>query len=182
MEKKLRIFDLESIRTDMGQPSSTGDDCVTTADRGFEIGAGVHKGTIKAIVWTHDPNVLVTAADDKMIRWWDLRSKDVIQEQPVQGEIGSCEFSTVASHPGDIGGGYPVLTIAAGRSVYFFGGPNARTHLKTINFNYDVASAALHPSQRKVVTGAMRDTWAKVYDYDTEQEIGMLCLDLVNHY
>lgn len=170
MEKKLRLFDLDSVRNNF---SSTNDG-VSAASQGFEIGPGVHKGTIKSIVWTHDPNILVTVADDKMIRWWDLQTREVVQEQLVQGEIGSCEFSNVKSEPNDIGGGYPVLTIAAGRSVYFYGGLNARTHLKTITLNFDVASAALHPSQRKIVVGGMKDTWAKVYDYDSEKELGKL--------
>ena len=107
-----------------------------------------------------------------MIRWWDLRSRSVVQEQIVQGEIGSCEFTNVRGEPTDIGGGLPVLTIAAGRTVYFYGGITARNLLKTVVLPYDVASAALHPSQRKFVTGGMKDTWAKVYDYDSEQELG----------
>jgi serine-threonine kinase receptor-associated protein len=163
-EKKLRLFDLDDVR------SST--DNVSAAAQGIEVGKGVHKGTIKAIVWTHDPNTLVTVADDKVIRWWDLRNQAVVEEQVVQGEIGSCEFSNVKSEQDDIGSGHPVLTIVAGRSVYFYGGLNARTHLKTLTFAFDVASAALHPSQRKVVVGGMKDTWAKVYDYDSEQELG----------
>ena len=72
----------------------------------------------------------------------------------------------------DIGEGLPVLTIAAGKTVYFYGGVTSRTLLKTVVLSYDVASAALHPSQRKLVTGGMKDTWAKVYDYDSEQELG----------
>jgi len=171
MEKKLRLFDLSDLKSKADLSPTTTENNLFTADQGFEIGAGIHKGTIKAIVWTNDPNTLVTAADDKMIRWWDLRTRKVVQEQPVQGEIGSCEFTNSKGDPSDIGKGDPVLTIAAGKAVYFFGGPDARTHLKTINLPYEVASAALHPSQRKFITGGMKDTWAKVYNYDTEEEI-----------
>lgn len=63
MEKKLRIFDL-----------SQGGDSAPS----YEIGAGVHTGTIKSIVWTADPNILITAAEDKKIRWWDLRTQSMI--------------------------------------------------------------------------------------------------------
>lgn len=159
-------------------PSSNGasDRTVIPAEAGFEVGPDVHKGTIKAIVWTRDPNILVTAADDKMVRWWDLRTRTVVQEQVVQGEIGSCEFTNVKGEPTDIGGGLPVLTIAAGKSVYFYGGVTARTLLKTVVLPYEVASAALHPSQRKFITGGMKDTWAKVYDYDSEHELGKFAL------
>jgi serine-threonine kinase receptor-associated protein len=145
---------------------------VIPADRGFEIGAGVHKGTIKSIVWTIDPNVLVTVADDKIIRWWDLKTRTVVQEKSVVGEIGSCEITNVKCEHNDIGGGLPVLAIAAGKTVYFYGGPTAQNLLKSIVLPYNVASVALHPGQRKFVTGALGDTWAKVYDYDSEEVLG----------
>jgi serine-threonine kinase receptor-associated protein len=181
MEKKLRIFDLDKIAP-IANPSPNGttpstnntpDSNVILAETGFEVGPGVHKGTIKSIVWTQDPNILVTAADDKVIRWWNLETRTVVKEQVVQGEIGSCEFTNVQGEASDIGGGLPVLTIAAGNTVYFFGGPSSSTLLKSVTLRYEVASVALHPSQRKFITGGMKDTWAKVYDYDTEQEIGM---------
>jgi serine-threonine kinase receptor-associated protein len=172
MEKKLRIFDLSSLTPVTTNGVSNGAEIPTiSADTAFEIGPGVHQGAIKAIVWTRNPNVLVTAADDKKIRWWDLQQRAVIQEQPVSGDIGSCEFNA----PGglaDIGGGHPVLTIAAGKTVYFYGGPDARTLLKSIDLPYEVASVALHAGQRKFVTGGTKDTWAKVYNYDTAQELG----------
>lgn len=184
MEKKLRIFDLSLVDA-ISAPSASGASTASSgpngralisADDGFEVGVGVHKGTIKAIVWTRDVNVLVTAADDKVIRWWDLKTRTVVQELVVQGDIGSCEFTNVKAQPGDIGGGLPVLTIAAGKTVYFYGGHDARTLIKSVNLPYEVASVALHPSQRKFVTGGTKDTWAKVYDYETEQELGMYTL------
>jgi serine-threonine kinase receptor-associated protein len=179
MEKKLRIFDLSTV--DPITPSSANGNTLTsnssegriiTADKGFEIGAGVHQGAIKAIVWTRNPNILVTAADDKVIRWWNLAERQLVQELKVEGDIGSCEFNALSSDPSDIGGGLPVLTIAAGKTVYFYGGEDARTLLKAMHLPYEVASAALHAGQRKVVTGGVKDTWAKVYNYDTEREIG----------
>ncbi|RDW62278.1 hypothetical protein BP5796_09510 [Coleophoma crateriformis] len=168
-EKKLRIFDLTPQAN--GASNSSPDGEVIPAERGYEVGPGVHQGTIKAIVWTRDPNILVTAADDKMIRWWDLRTREVVQEQKVEGEIGSCEFTNTPTTADAIGGGLPVLTIAAGKTVYFYGGQDSTTLLKSISLPYEVAGVALHPVQRKIVTGGIKDTWAKVYDYDTEQEI-----------
>jgi serine-threonine kinase receptor-associated protein len=177
MEKKLRIFDLSSVAPITNGGTTNGDSTDPTtisADMGFEIGPDVHKGAIKAIIWTHDPNILVTAADDKVVRWWDLQNRTVIQELPVKGDIGSCEFNMLVTNPSpsDIGGGMPVLAIAAGKTVYFYGGPDARTLLKSVDLPYDVASVAVHSKQRKFVTGGIKDTWAKVYNYDTEQELG----------
>jgi serine-threonine kinase receptor-associated protein len=175
LEKKLRIFDLSTVTPSTTSTSGAGgstDYTTISADKAFEIGPGVHQGTIKAIVWTRDPNILVTAADDKVIRWWDLRDQVVVQEQRVQGDIGTCEINNLAGGPMDIGAGMPVLTIAAGKTVYFYGGHDARTLLKSIDLPYEVASVALHIPQRKFVTGGVKDTWVKVYNYDTEQEIG----------
>lgn len=172
MEKKLRIFDLSKFSHVNGATEASDLDTNTvSADKGFEIGSNVHQGTIKSIVWTLDPNILVTTADDKVIRWWDLSTRSVVQEQPVEGEIGSCEFTNVKGEDGDIGGGLPVLTIAAGKCIYFYGGANARSLLNTVVMPYEVASVALHPGQRKYVTGGVKDTWAKVYDYDSGKEI-----------
>lgn len=171
-EKILRIFDLARVAQTSNGSSTPNDRTVIGAEAAFEIGSGVHKGTIKAIVWTNNPNILVTAADDKIIRWWDLRTREVVQELPVSGEIGTCEFTNVKPQPGDIGDGYPVLCIAAGKNVYFYGGQEARILIKSVSLPYDVASVALHPSQRKFVTGGIKDTWAKVYNYDNEQELG----------
>jgi len=176
MEKKLRIFNLPNVAP---IPSSTTngdtDAMIIPPGQSFEIGAGVHKGTIKSIVWTQNPNILVTAAgdNDKMIRWWDLATQSVIQELPVKGDIGSCEFNTIKTSPSSIGGGLPVLSIAAGKTVYFYGGTDARTLLKSIDLPYEVASVALHAQQRKFVTGGIKDTWAKVYDYDSGKEIDL---------
>lgn len=179
MEKKLRIFDLSQVNSILEQnecnlvdnKNKVIEPVTISASEGFEIGPGIHKGTIKAIVWTRDPNVLVTAADDKIIRWWDLRTRTVVQEQVVEGEIGSCEFTNVKPDPSDIGGGLPVLCIAAGKSVYFYGGMNARKMIKIAVMPKDVASVALSPIHRKFVVGWQKETWANVYDFDTEKEL-----------
>jgi len=179
MENKLRIFDLSLVRkgdapingSTNGSTNGASEPSPIAADTGFEVGPGVHKGCIKAIVWTHDSNILVTAAADKVIRWWDLRTQTVVQSQTVDGEPGSCEFTNVKPEVDDIGGGLPVLTIAGGKSVYFYGGSDARTLIKKMDLPYNVASAALHPSQRKIVVGSMQDTWARVYDFDSEKEL-----------
>lgn len=181
-DKQLRVFDLATLKP---TPSATGaipDYSEISCDKAFKVGEGVHQGYIKAIVWTYDPNVLVTAADDRVIRWWNLYDKSVIQELKVAGDIGSCEFNVSQPSFGNavdsdvVGGGLPVLAIAAGKTVYFYGGKDSRTLLKSIVLPYDVASVALHAKQRKFVVGGSREqnTWAKVYDYDTEQEIGKL--------
>lgn len=173
VDKVFRIFDLARLAAANGNgPADAVNGTTIPSQSAIEIGTGTHKGIIRSIVWTSNPNILVTAADDKTIRWWDLRTNTVIQDLPVSGEIGTCEFTNIKPRPGNIGDGYPVLCIAAGKTVYFYGGADARTLIKSVSLPYDVASVALHPGQRKFVVGGKQDTWVKVYNYDSEQELG----------
>lgn len=136
----------------------------------YEIGPGVHGGTIKSIVWNQDYNIVTTAAEDRKIRWWDLRSRHPVVEHGVDGTIGSCELNSLAVRPNDPG----ILTVAAGKSVYLYDGLQPGQLLKKIDFNYEVASAAVNSDSGRLVTGSANDTWARVYDLHTEEELGMI--------
>lgn len=146
------------------------------ASAAFEIGVDVHTASIKFIVWTKDPNILITASENTL-RWFDLPSKSVVKQEVLDGEIGSCEFSSLApeyTSESDIGGGLPILAVAAGKSVYFWGGPRAMDELKRVKVDYKVASVALDPRGRKFVVGEdIPATWARVYRWDDDAEIGM---------
>ncbi|KAF4763822.1 hypothetical protein HAV15_000234 [Penicillium sp. str.  len=170
-EKKLRIFDLTR-----GGSSSTGStppipsSATPATENGvasYEIGAGVHGGTIKSIVWNQDYNIVTTAAEDRKIRWWDLRSRHPIVEYGVDGTIGSCELNSLATRPNDAG----ILTVAAGKSVYLFDGVQPGRLLKKVDYDYDVASAAVNSESGRLVTGSANDTWARVYDLNTDEEL-----------
>jgi len=149
MEKKLRIYDL-----------SRGDSATS-----FEIGAGVHQGTIKSIVWTSDSNIVITAAEDKKIRWWDLRQQATIGEHAVEGVVGSCELDNTGSDG--------VLSVAAGNSAYFFNSLSPGSLIKSVKTKYELASVALHNGERRFVTGGsnQNDTWVRLWDFDTEEEL-----------
>lgn len=140
-EKKLRVYDL------------------ARSDNPFEIGAGAHTGTIKSIVWA-EPNILLSASDDKKLRWWDLRSQDMIQKLDVDDIIGSCELSPDGS----------LISATAGKTVYFFDALS-RSLIKSVNTAYEVSSVALHKETRRFITGGSSDTWVRVYDYDSETEL-----------
>lgn len=168
MEKKLRVFDLSELAA-----ASPGGPTTIPASTGFEIGEGVHGGSIKFICWTSDPNIIVTASD-KTIRWLDLPSRACIHHEVLDGEIRSCEMVSLASTvaaPSDIGGGKPVLAVAAGKTVYFWGGPQARDELKRIKLPYSIASVGIDLKGRRVVVGEEPGTWAKVIGYDDEVEV-----------
>lgn len=140
-EKKLRIFD------------------VSRADSPLEVGPQAHTGTIKSIVWS-DANTLVSASDDKKLRWWDVRAPELIGEFVVNELIGSCELSPEAN----------LISATAGKSVYFFEAASRRL-IKSMTTPHEVSSVALHQATRKFITGGTSDTWVRIYNYDSEQEL-----------
>jgi len=168
LEKKLRIFDLSA---DSGATLTTPNTGPKSNPPSYEIGPGVHQGAIKSIVWaTNDSNVLVTAADDKMIRWWDLRARNVIAEYQVDGVIGSCELNTTSTSRRSTGDG--ILSVAAGKTVYFFDGASRPGQLlHSQKSQHEVASVALNLAERKYVVGGGGDTWVRIYDLDSDSEL-----------
>ncbi|KAL7965072.1 WD40-repeat-containing domain protein [Trichoderma sp. SZMC 28014] len=170
MEKKLRVFDLAEFKFTPGAPITI------PAEAGFEIGEGVHQAAIKSICWTSDPNVLVTASG-KTLRWFHLPSRSVIHQRVLDGEIGSCEMVSLApewTSEHDIGGGLPVLAVAAGKAAYFWGGRHVLELLKCIVLPYTIASVGIDLRGRKIVVGENPGTWARVISYDDHSEIDIL--------
>lgn len=173
-ENKLRIFDLTDSPKPVNGAEATEAKHVL-ASTAFEIGAGVHTKPIKFIVWTQDPNILVTASGNTL-RWFDLPSRSVIKQETLDGEIGSCEFFAPAPEireQSDIGEGLPVLGVAAGKSVYFWGGFRAMDELKRQKMDYTVASVAIDTKDKKFIVGEdIPATWARVYRWDDGSEFG----------
>lgn len=179
MERKLRIFDLTDVKAaDPNETASNGTSPVVAstvpASSAFEIAPNVHTDSIKFIVWTKDPNTLITASGNTL-RWFDLPTRTVVKQETLDGEIGSCEFCALApeyTSRTDIGEGLPVLAVAAGKCIYFWGGSRATEELKQIKMNYKVASVAVDPKGRKYVVGEDKPaTWARVYRWDDDMEI-----------
>ncbi|RVD82413.1 uncharacterized protein DFL_006840 [Arthrobotrys flagrans] len=141
-EKKLRIYDLN-------KPDA------------IEIGPGAHNGTIRTVSWSGaNPNIVVSGSEDKYIRWWDVRKKDIVSAYMVDEPLASCEFSTDGK----------ILNVSAGKSVYFFDGVSGGL-LKSVKTEYDCATVTLDAPTRKFVTGGSQDTWVRVYDFDSGKEL-----------
>lgn len=169
-EKKLRIWDLSragSTGEANGSNGVGGDADGSTSAPCWEVGAGAHQATINSIVWSPDSHVLITAADDKKLRWWDLRTQTPIGEYTLEGQVGTCEIDSL---PLNGASGHGTLSVAAGKSVYFFEPDKPGSLLKQVKTPYEVASVALNGTARKFVTGHRNDTWVRVWDYDTETE------------
>ena len=171
LEKKLRIFDLSQANTASTSTSPDGSPSkITNSDiEGFELGPGVHGASIKSVVWMVDYNILTTAAEDRTIRWWDLRSRRPVSSFVTDNPITSCELNTLQT----MGLGDPgLLSVAAGNTCYFFDGGRPGELVKQVSFEHEVASVAVNPESRRFVTGGMKDTWVRVWDLDSEKELG----------
>jgi serine-threonine kinase receptor-associated protein len=185
-EKKLRIFDLTEQKP-AAAPASEGSEPTVTpvtipSSRAFEIGEGSHTQPIKFIVWAHDAEFLITASGDTL-RWFHVPTRQCVKTEKLDGEITSCELVSLAqrySSPEDIGGGLPVLAVASGRTVSFWGGPRADLEIKRYTLSHKIASVGLDLRGRKFVVGEEPGTWARVYRWDDAQEIGMFfCPDTI---
>lgn len=165
-ERKLRIFDLSRSSTSAHNSASSSPTSPernnTNPASSHEIGPGIHTGAIKSIVWSHDFNVVVTAADDNRIRWWDLRTRTPASTFEVEGTLGSCELNSFST---------PSLSVAAGKTAYFFSTTLPGQLLKKVETPYQIASVALHADGQKFVTGGNKDTWVRVYDVEEGKEL-----------
>jgi serine-threonine kinase receptor-associated protein len=169
-EKKLRIFDLTrgSTSSSPTSPNTIGGGGTESSIEGHELSPDTHTDTIKSVLWNIDYNI-ITTADDKNLRWFDLRSQKSIFTFNTKDEIMSCELNTLQ----EMGNGSPgVVSVAAGKSCYFFNGGRPGELLKKMDFDQDIASVAINPRTRRVVTGGKNETWAHIWDLETEEELG----------
>ena len=175
-EKKLRIFDLaeEKPRPSSPSPNALLEPVTIPTSAAFEIGVGVHKDSIKFIVWTRHSTTIITASGNTL-RWFDIPNRSCVKEEVLDGEIKSCELVSLAesySEPSDIGDGLPVLAVAAGKTVYFWGGQQNDKEIKRFKLNHGVASVGLDLKGRKFVVGEEPGTWVRVYSWEDAKEIG----------
>lgn len=168
-ERKLRIFDLTRGRTGSSSASAdvSGGTGSESSIEGHELAPNTHSDTIKSVIWNVDYNI-ITTADDRNVRWFDLRSQEPIFTFNTKDEIMSCELQVMGS--GDAG----IISVAAGKSCIFFKGGRPGEVVKTMNFDQDIASVAVNHRTRRVVTGGKNETWARVWDLETEEELGKL--------
>jgi serine-threonine kinase receptor-associated protein len=173
-EKKLRIFDLASSGAVSGSSASSptnGDGTSGKTDAtSYEIGAGVHGGTIKSVVWSPDSNLVITAADDKIVRWWDLRTSRPVGSYQLDGPLGTCELNSVNKWKGP---NSTVLSVAAGKSAYFFSDTEPGRVIKIVKTPHDIASVAVHWDENKFVVGGSGDTYVRVYSLDEGKELAL---------
>ncbi|PNS20218.1 hypothetical protein CAC42_5668 [Sphaceloma murrayae] len=159
MEKRVKVWDLARV----GEGAKEAFD---------EVGRGVHAGTVKSLLWTGEAGrEIVSAGDDKVVRWWDLRTAErPIAEAEVEGLVGSCELNVVEGE----GDGSGTLAVAAGKSAYFFEGGRPGSLRKQVKMQKEVACVAVNEASGRFVTGSSGDTWVRVFDLETEEELETL--------
>lgn len=203
-EKRLRVWDISQVSTAPSQQPPTSETAGETTPAGdapkpleldastyaTEIAPGAHTGTIKSVIWTSDPDVIITAADDGAIRWFDLRTPDApVAVHTVVGTIGSCELGDglVEASTDDTQEGMEtrttgaLLSVAAGKRIYVFDAEK-KSLVKEIELGgqHEASAVALCGRSRRFVTGAAGDTWVRVWDFDTGKELGMFSFFLLS--
>ena len=151
-EKKLRLFDLQRPDAEASL---------------FEMspGSGVaHAGVIKSSVWHRGAaeHVVVSAGEDKVIRWWDTRTLAKVAEMAFAEPISSMERSS-----GVLG---ELLTVTSGKDVYFIDAATREVRKKH-TLTIPVSSASLHPTLAdRFVVGSSGDGWVRIFDYQAGAE------------
>lgn len=154
-ERKLRVWDLKE-----GGGGSIVSNATDTIPH-YEVGAGVHTASIKSVVWCPGSDLIVTAGDDKLVRWWDMRQVRPTATYAIDGTFGSLELTTKTTDR--------VISVASGKKVYFFNDTGSLQKSHTLP--KDVSSVALNWEDRKFVTGSSQETWIRIFDYDSGEEV-----------
>ncbi|KZT11506.1 serine/threonine kinase receptor associated protein [Laetiporus sulphureus 93-53] len=145
-EKKVRMFDL-------GRPDAEPD---IFSDNGSNIS---HDGTVKSVVWVGD-HTGVTAGEDGLLKWWDLRTRKLTTSLSFPGPITSMELSPQTNR----------LVVTSGKTVSFIPAllNGGQTHSLTLP--YAPSSASIHPIlQDRFVTGSLGDEWVRIHDVTGEE-------------
>jgi len=146
-EKKVRIFDLR-------RPDAEPD--ILSEGSGLS-----HDGTIKSVVWFGD-NTGVSAGEDGLIKWWDLRSGEVTRKLSFDKPITSMELSMKTTR----------LVVTSGNTVAFIPVKPTESALPvhSLNLSYAPSSASVHPIwQDRFVTGSTMDEWVRVHGINGEE-------------
>ena len=169
-EKKLRIFDLQQPAAELNGASPTSTENIGYKNASnWELGPGTHEGTIKSVIWGPDQNTLITAAEDKKLRWWDFRQQSPISTFALEGNVGGCEMSFSSNGRTTE---RSVLSVGAGKTAYFFSGNQPGLLLSSHKSVGEITSVAVNLAQGKFVFGSSADTFVHVHDYRDGSELG----------
>lgn len=156
MEKKLRRFDLSRPDAEpevfLDPSSSSG-------------GSTSHDGNIKSVIWDEKRRLVISASEDKTIKWWDPRAPS-----------GPVSLFSLPAGLASVDRGFPSssedlhLAISTGKKAIFLDA-ETRTPITEHELPYEVSACALEPGKReRFVTGSANDGWVRVYDAATGEK------------
>ncbi|GAA6058312.1 hypothetical protein JCM3770_003734 [Rhodotorula araucariae] len=159
-EKRLRLWDLSRAPRDGSEA-----DAQDGVDEFRVPGGGTaHAGTVKKVLWDEERQGAVSMGEDRVLRWWDLRTLAQTHEMSFGDQpITSLERSVDGE----------LLCVTAGKEVTFLSLESRLPYLSH-TLAYTPSSASLHPSRTTFVTGCTADEWVRVHDAETgrESEVG----------
>ncbi|KAK2460540.1 hypothetical protein APHAL10511_007010 [Amanita phalloides] len=143
-EKKVRIFDLH-------RPDAEPDFL-------YDTGSQTHDGVIRSVVCIGE-QIGVSAGEDGKIKWWDLRSRKIVETISFSNPIISMELSLQTEQ----------LVVTSGTTVAFIPQiPNGS--ITRVTLPYCPSSASIHPAyQDRFVTGSLADEWVRVHGIAGEE-------------
>ena len=95
---------------------------------------------------------------------------DPIAKYGLDGPLGSCELSTA---PRADNNPKAILSVAAGKTAYFFSGTVPGQIISKHKTAHELASVAINPEENRFVTGSSVDTWVRVYDFVAGNELNV---------
>jgi len=167
-EKKIRLFDL--TRPDANP--------VVLTKEGSDVS---HDGVIRSVVWDRARAVAVSAGDDRMVRWWDLRSQQethcMTVPDPITSMALSLEMETLCLTAGKSAAFLPLEPPPSTKSI--LPPPTAPGEepgaLHVVSMKYSPTSASIHPLWGdRFVTGSADDPWVRVHGYPFGEELEVL--------
>ena len=120
-----------------------------------------HTSGIKQVLFNTDERRLISCADDKTLRFWDITSGQEIKKFDLSAPVGGIELSKDQD----------ILTVAHGQTVSFFNAESFEK-IKEISIPTTVFTASLLYGRRIFVCGG-DDFKLYKYNYDSGTEIGM---------
>ncbi|GAA5900611.1 WD40 repeat domain-containing protein [Sporobolomyces salmoneus] len=162
-EKLVRIWDLSRLGEHSNlEGQEVGNEAVQELrDSTTEKGTS-HEGVVKKVLWDKERGCCITMGEDKLIKWWDLRTLAKVHElsMPNGESITSMEKSLDSS----------TLFLTHGQSVTFLD-LATRTVSSTHSLSYPPSSVSVHPSNSTFVTGSISDEWVRLHSMSTGEEL-----------
>ncbi|TMW61583.1 hypothetical protein Poli38472_012774 [Pythium oligandrum] len=156
-EKLFRVYDLLSIKEQFETYRADGRTGIVVMPTP-PVAQMTTKEQIRKVVVLND-HVAVTGEVDGTLTVWNLHTYEKTSEFKVDAGVMDLEASRNGT----------VITVAAGKKVYFFDATNNFAPLRSfqmpISFGEE-GGASLHPRDNKFIAGGS-DTWVRVFDFES---------------